>query len=151
MQANKEYLQLLRKLPVFAQLSASQTETLLGHMDEVIFPEGTPLFQEGDHGDRLYYIIAGFLEVLKTSGSNQSRVLASMGPGESLGEMAIIDELPRSATVVARSEVHALVLTREAFDQVVHEEPAIGVEVLKGLARRLSMNLRYTDFLTVRE
>ncbi len=151
MQVNPEYLQLLRKMPVFAQLSKSQTETLLEHMEEATFPEGTPLFQEGDHGDRLYYIVAGFLEVVKTSASSQTRVLASMGPGESLGEMAIIDELPRSATVVARSEVHALVLTREAFDQVVHEEPAIGVEVLKGLARRMSMNLRYTDFLTVKD
>lgn len=149
MQVNTEHLQLLLKMPVFAQLSKSQTEALLGHMEEAIFPEGTPLFQEGDHGDRLYYIIGGFLDVVKAAGTSQSRVLASMGPGESLGEMAIIDELPRSATVVARSEVHALVLTREAFDQIVHEEPAIGVEILKGLARRMSMNLRYTDFLTV--
>ena len=77
--------------------------------------------------------------------------LAALGVGELVGEMAIIDELPRSATVVARSEVHALVLTREAFDQVVNDEPAIGVEILKGLARRMSMNLRYTDFLTVNE
>ena len=150
MQVNEEYLQLLRKMPVFAQLTKSQTEALLAHMDEETFAEGTPLFSEGDHGDRLYYIIAGFLEVVKEHGANR-RVLASMGPGESLGEMAIIDELPRSATVVARSDVHALMLTREAFDQVVHEEPAIGVEVLKGLARRMSMNLRYTDFLTVND
>lgn len=151
MQVNTEYLQLLRKMPVFAQLSTAQSEALLGYMEEEIFPEDTPLFEEGDHGDRLYYIIAGFLEVVKKSGASKARVLASMGPGESLGEMAIIDELPRSATVVARSEVHALVLTREAFDKVVHDEPTIGVEVLKGLARRLSMNLRYTDFLTVNE
>lgn len=151
MQVNEEYLQLLRRMPVFAQLSKSQTEVLLGHMEEVTFPESSALFEEGDHGDRLYYIIAGFLEVVKAAGTSQARILASMGPGESLGEMAIIDELPRSATVVARSEVHALVLTREAFDQVVHEESAIGVEVLKGLARRMSMNLRYTDFLTVSE
>ena len=151
MQVNEEYLQLLRKMPVFAQLSKSQIEVLLGQMEEVIIPAGSALFEEGDHGDRLYYIIAGFLEVIKAAGSNQARTLASMGPGESLGEMAIIDELPRSATVVARSEVHALVLTREAFDQVVNDEPAIGVEILKGLARRMSMNLRYTDFLTVNE
>ncbi|MDF1780600.1 MAG: cyclic nucleotide-binding domain-containing protein [Alcanivoracaceae bacterium] len=151
MQVNEEYLQLLRKMPVFAQLSKSQIEVLLGHMEEVIFPAGSALFEEGDHGDRLYYIIAGFLEVVKAAGTSQARTLASMGPGESLGEMAIIDELPRSATVAARSEVHALVLTREAFDQVVHDEPAIGVEILKGLARRMSMNLRYTDFLTVNE
>ena len=151
MRVNEEYLELLRRMPVFARLSRSQTEVLLGHMEDTTFAEDAPLFKEGDHGDRLYYIVAGFLEVVKSQGEGRARVLASMGPGETLGEMAIIDDLPRSATVVARSEVHALVLTREAFEQVVNEEPVIGVEILKGLARRMSMNLRYTDFLTVKE
>ena len=108
---------------------------------------GQLIFSEGDTGDFVCFITKGILDVLKKNEKGKNAVIASLNRGRSLGEMALLDDYPRSATVRAKTRSTLLILTRKGFEQVLEKHPQIGIKMLKGLAKILSMNLRKTSSL----
>jgi CRP-like cAMP-binding protein len=86
-------------------------------------------------------VVEGELSVIKRADDGDTTI-AKVGKGESVGEMAIIDGLTRSADVVAATETQVLILKRDDFDKLVAEQPEIGVKILRSLAKALSMTLR---------
>ena len=96
------------------------------------------IFSEGDRGDAMLLILSGEVRVLKC-GKRQSDAneIAKRGPGDFLGEMALVDESQRFATVVATTECDVLVFTRQNFEKVIQEQPALAVEVLRSLSGKL--------------
>jgi CRP/FNR family cyclic AMP-dependent transcriptional regulator len=94
--------------------------------------DGELLFREGEPGDFMYVVRSGQLE-LRSSG----RVLEVVGPGGLIGEMALIDPAPRSATAVARGACSVAPVNLDTFDQLVKRVPRLALEVMRIMARRL--------------
>lgn len=142
-QAINEFLRL--NIPIFSRLKDNELQVIEKYMNLVETNPEKILFQEGDKGDYICFILDGSLDVLKKSDAGDDILIATLSKGRSLGEMAVIDELPRSATVKARTRAILLTLSRENLNYILAEHSNIGVKILKGIARLVSLNLRKTS------
>lgn len=102
-----------------------------------LVPAGTVVFQEGEAANKAYVVERGELEVRKRDAGGVERVLATLGPGDWVGEMALLLNLPRSATVVATKDSELRPVTAENFDHVIAEHPTETARLLKQLSERL--------------
>lgn len=117
----------------------------MAYIEPIDLTSGEILFEEGDIGDYVCFIISGSLEVMKmTTWQNLTTVIATLYEGSCIGEMALIDHAPRSATIRAHENTKLAILTQKAFDVMVASEPELGVNILKGVAQTISDNLRAT-------
>lgn len=135
---------LLLTLPIFQGLGAQELRTLEPYFKVMDLEAGKTLFQEGALGNYVCFVVKGALDVLKRVETGDV-VLTTIREGGSIGEMSIIDEFPRSATVKARTDVTLVILTRTDFEHISSDRPELGFGILKGLAGLLSMNLRKTS------
>lgn len=128
----------LRQVPLFNHLTPEDLQQIAEIAAERIFPPGEYLCREGDLGDELFVIIEGQVRV--TKGSNgAARTLRTMQAGDHIGELAILREGPRSASVVAEGgDVRALVIGGEAFKAILRDRPEVAMAMLASLAERLS-------------
>ncbi len=108
----------LRNVPLFAGLPTADLARLRSVAQEVRLAPGAVLFQEGDAGDRAFVIASGEVEIVKAS-EGREVLLAVRTPGEVIGEMALLEETPRTATVRARSDAVLLALGKEQFDALL--------------------------------
>jgi len=136
---------LILNIPILARLKDKELRTIEKYMNLIDVIPGQTVFKEGDRGDYVCFVVDGALDVVKESASGESIVIATLSKGGSIGEMAVIDELPRSATIKARSKSTLITLSQENFNYILAEHSAIGVKILKGITRLLSMNLRKTS------
>lgn len=137
---------ILKNFLFFSFLEPEQFEYISQYLDTFELNAGDILFEEGEDGDFVCFVLAGGLEVLKfDSWHYEANVIATAGQGNSIGEMALMDRAPRSATVRAVSDTHLAVLTQRAFDSLYDDEPKIAVNVLRGLILVMSENLRDTS------
>jgi len=97
------------------------------------FAAGEFVFKAGDPGETMYIITEGEVDILDGSGT----ALDTAGPGSIVGELALIDDEPRSATVVARTDCRLVAVDRRRFEYMVQETPLFGIAVMKVLADRL--------------
>ncbi len=137
--------EMLLELPIFQGLEADELRGLEPYFKVMDLREGETLFREGSTGNYVCFLVSGVLDVLKRVEPGEEVVLSTLREGRSIGEMSIIDEFPRSATVKARTDATLVILTRPDFEQIASDRMDIGFEILKGLARLLSMNLRKTS------
>jgi CRP-like cAMP-binding protein len=126
-------IELIRKVPLFAHCSKAEIAQIASLADELRLPEGTALIREGERGREFFVIVAGAVDVKK-----KGRKVASMGPGDFAGEIALISDVPRTATVTASTEVDVLVLTDRGFRALVERSPSIQAKVLRALADRVA-------------
>ncbi len=139
-----ELRKLLRTVEMFSGLSDNQIEKLAGSFEEQEYKRDEILFSQGQQGDRLYLIRDGFVEVLVDSGdASNSKAILNLGPGQSVGEMSLIDTGLRSATCRAASD-NTLVasITRDAFERLCESDPALGYRIMRNIAADLSFRLR---------
>lgn len=134
----------------FDSLDEQDLALVCRHLYILDLDPGKLLFKEGDKGDCVYFVVDGELDVLKDAGSGRraglDRVLiTSLVKGKSIGEMSVIDRTPRSATAKARTKATLVGLTLEDFDSICEEHPRVGIKILKGISRLLSMNMRKTS------
>ncbi len=125
-------IELLKNVPLFAGCSKAELKRLASIADEIDLREGTVLTREGRAGHEFFVLIEGTVRV--TTGS---RNVTDLGPGDWLGEIALLAKGPRTATVTATSPVRTLVITDRDFRHTVSEMPSIAVKVLTGVAERL--------------
>ena len=110
--------------------------------------QGETLFIEGEPGDRVFFIMSGRVQVIKTLASGESRELAVLGESDIVGEMAVLDGRPRSATVTALDETEVLVVLKDSFLASMEQQPKLAINFLKLLALRIDqMNERFKDAL----
>jgi CRP-like cAMP-binding protein len=126
-------IELLKKVPLFAGCSKSELSQLAKTADELDVREGTVLTREGRAGREFFVLISGTAKVTKSG-----RKVADLGPGDWLGEIALITDSPRTATVTATSPVDLLVITDRRFRTVVETMPSIALKVLSTVGERLS-------------
>lgn len=138
-------IELLFNVPMFDTLQGDELRIVAKQMNFIDLGKGEILFKEGERGDYVCFVVEGSLDVLKATGGGEYVVLASLPKGRSIGEMAVIDDFPRSATVRARDSATLVILTRKGFDLILEKHPQVGVKILKGIARLLSQNLRQTS------
>ncbi|HTU02467.1 MAG TPA: cyclic nucleotide-binding domain-containing protein [Candidatus Sulfotelmatobacter sp.] len=141
-EALPKMLDLLCTVPIFDDLRVADLTLLAKHMTCYEIGEGDVLFVEGERGHYVCFVVEGELEVSKVSASGTRTVLTRLSRGQSIGEMAVIDEAPRSATVTALTASRLLTFSRGDFEALLDEHPAIGIRILKGIARVLSRHLR---------
>lgn len=107
------------------------------------FPAGSTIFSEGEPGDSIGLISSGSVEVKKESDfAGKHIVLARLKKGSIIGEFAMFDEHPRSATVVAIEDSELLILSRQALESFLEHHPSAGIKLLKGISRILTIRLR---------
>jgi CRP/FNR family cyclic AMP-dependent transcriptional regulator len=135
----------LISLPIFSTFNVDEISLLSKHMSYIYLKKGEHLFVEGDQGNFMGFVVTGILEVLKRSETGDNITLARLTKGSSIGEMAIIDKSPRSATVIARQSTTMVTLTEKGFDLLAERHPALGIKVIKKIARLLSLNMRRTS------
>lgn len=132
-------------IPLFDRLDANELNLLSEHMNYFEIKKGDILFREGDKGDYVCFIVDGELAVMKEAAEGKHVVIARLSRGRTIGEMSIIDHTPRSATVKAQSSSTLVILTEKGLETILEKHPKIGIKILKGLARLLSMNMRRTS------
>ncbi len=163
----------LKHNPMFANLDDYSFQIVENYLSFKALEAGEVLFEEGDRGNFMAIVVAGKLDILKETqrstsvnaskdddeatlplecepdvvGDDDENVtrLSTIKQGDSIGEMAMIDELPRSATVRAIERSGLILLPNKDFERILQEHPRIGIEMLKGVARKLSINLRRTS------
>ena len=126
-------IELLKKVPLFTGCSKSELRELAKTADELDLRQGTVLTREGRPGREFFVLIDGNAEVTK-----KGKKIAELGPGDWLGEIALITDSPRTATVTASTPVDVLVITDRRFRSVVETMPSIAMKVLASVGERLS-------------
>ena len=130
--ARDEKLDLLRRIPLFSGLGNREIERLGQLTDEIDLPAGRVLMRQGDSGSELFVIVSGGATV-----ERDGEALSPCSAGDILGEIALIDGGPRSATVTLSEPSRLLVLTRSAFLSLMDEFPSVRGTVLETLAQRV--------------
>jgi hypothetical protein len=131
-----ERILLLREIPIFADLSPEDLELVANIAREEWYPQSTVIFHQGEEGHMMFVIVEGRVDVVRTiRGAEQ--VLAQRGPGEFVGEMAIIESVPRLATLRTQSDVRVLAIEGETFKEILRERPDVSFAVLRNVSRRL--------------
>lgn len=113
-----------------------------------LYQQGQNLFCEGDPGDRVFFIMSGRVQVSKKLANGETRELAVLGEGDIVGEMAVLDGRPRSATVSALEPTEVLEVAKDHFLASMEQQPKLAINFLKLLALRIDqMNERFKDAL----
>jgi CRP-like cAMP-binding protein len=128
---------------VCAGLLPEQCAVLEALVERRVYAKGAAVMEEGDRSDEVYLIARGAASAtVHVDGHGRENRLATFSAGTVFGEMALLDEAPRSATVRADDELVCYVLSREAFARLTREHDAVAITLLANLARELSARLR---------
>ena len=130
-------IQFLRQVALFRSLSDKALLDLSAITIEQTIPPKNMVFKEGDKGDALYIVKSGKVNVLKRNSSGADSVLVSLGKGAVIGDMAIIDDQPRSASIATIQETTFLILTKDDFRNLLADVPEISFQILKMTTERL--------------
>ncbi len=133
-----ERILFLRQVPIFSHLAPEDLQQIAELTSERVFEDGDYICREGELGDELFVIVEGQVCVAKQSNGTM-RTLRTLQAGEQIGELAILREQPRSASVIAEgSHVRALVLRGNALQAILRDRPPVALAMLSSLADRLS-------------
>jgi len=136
------------QVPLFASIPSGQLQELVTSLHQIVLPPDTILIHEGDSGDTLYVVLEGRMDVVKAFGTPEEQLLKTLTCGEFFGEMSLLDpQRIRTASVVSRTAVRLLEMSRKDFDALLRSWP----EAAYDLAKVLSGRLRDTDNATIRE
>jgi CRP-like cAMP-binding protein len=126
----------LRNIPMFAKVDPARLKLLAFTSDRLRYTAGDQLFHEGDDGDAAYVILDGEADILVDTDEGQVKV-ATLGKNDIIGEIAILCDVPRTATVVAHGNLEILRVSKEGFFHLVTQFPQVGIEVMSALAAKL--------------
>jgi CRP-like cAMP-binding protein len=129
----------LRKVPLFSNIEPARLKLMAFASERLTFKEGERLFAQGDAGDAAYIILEGSAEVLVKSDGHEIRV-ATIKKNEIVGEIAILCDVPRTASVAAVEKLVTLKLTKELFLRMAREFPDMALEIMRVLAHRLEQS-----------
>jgi CRP-like cAMP-binding protein len=132
----KEEVEMLRRIPLFAHVEPSKLKLLAFTSERVAFETGQVLFRQGDMGDAAYIIMEGEADVLVDAPTGPVAV-AMLGRDAIVGEIAILCDVPRTATVQARQRLVCLRISKDLFLRLINEFPQMATAVMRELALRL--------------
>jgi CRP/FNR family cyclic AMP-dependent transcriptional regulator len=127
----------LARAPLFSRLDAAYLDQLARLTREREYKAGDIILREGEPGIALFVVQSGKVQILRHAGQPDEQVLGEHGPGGFFGEMTLIDESPRSATVRAKEDTTCLGLWRVEFLVAVREQPDIAIRMMREMSHRL--------------
>lgn len=143
---------MLETIPLFANLQENERVLLERHAKTRSFPKHAILINEGDETDSLYLILSGRVRVFMSDSNGKEIILNEQGAGQHFGELALIDDAPRSASVMALENTRVAVISRQDFRKVLAESPEMACTLIRELAQRvrvLSENVKNLALLDV--
>ena len=125
-------VELLRRIPLFSPCSEAELDSIAAIADELKFRAGTVLVRQGDPGREMFVLIEGTVDV-----ERGGEKVNALGPGDFIGEGALLMRKPRNATITATSPIRALVITDMNFQRLLESDPQMAAKVRETLAGRL--------------
>ncbi len=146
MNQNKDnFIAILKDLDIFAEVDYNALSVLCGMFEEKIYTQDDIIFKENSMGDSMMVVASGKVRISQVMDSAAEEALVVLKKGEHFGEMALLEELPRSATVFAHTNAIIFEISREKFMNFLSSFPGDGIKILLKLSRELSSRLRETD------
>jgi CRP/FNR family cyclic AMP-dependent transcriptional regulator len=128
-----EKVELIKRAPLFWNCSKRQLQQIAQIADEIDLREGKEMTRQGERGREFFVLLEGDADVIK-----DGRTINRLGSGDFFGEIALVSDTPRTATVTATSPVRTLVITDRSFRRLMEDQPEIQGKVLAALAARLA-------------
>jgi CRP-like cAMP-binding protein len=125
-------IRLLSGVALFSPCAKHELRRIAALVDEIEAPKGKTLAREGDFGGEFFVVVKG-----TATAKRNGRKVGTIGPGSFFGELALLDQGPRAATVTADSDMRLLVLTSRAFSSLLEDVPSVSRRILRGMAERL--------------
>lgn len=129
-------VEILRQIPLFANIEPAKLKLMAFASERLTFKSGQALFVQGDMGDAAYIVVEGTADVLVDTPSGALTV-ATLTRNDIVGEIAILCDVPRTATVTSTSELTTLKITKDLFFRMLTDFPEMGIEIMRVLAHRL--------------
>src|SRR6478672_1992012 len=127
-----QFIDHLSQVPLFSALSRKELGLVARRAEDVVVPAGKVLVSEGETGQQFFVIMSGTAKLTR-----RGRKIATLGPGDAFGELALLDKHPRNATVTAETPLEVVVLGQREFGGLIDEVPGFARKLLAGMARRL--------------
>jgi CRP/FNR family cyclic AMP-dependent transcriptional regulator len=128
---------MLENVPIFAQLDPSDLEEIAQLAVTRAFPKNAVVVTEGDLGNSMYIIAKGRVKVFLTSDEGKEVILNTLGPNGSFGELALLDDEPRSASVMTLEPSSLMIISRPSFERCLADKPKIAVGLIRALVQRV--------------
>lgn len=135
----------LERIRLFAELEAPELALVHQESETVSLQPEQVVFREGEPGDALYALISGSVRVVRKRPSGEEEVLALLSPGECFGEISLVDDESRSATVIANEPSELIRIRRETFNRLVTEDHQLALKLYRALVQILCERLRATN------
>lgn len=141
--------EILRKIPIFQDLSNREFKIIAKILYERVYEVGEYMFETGQPGAAMFIIKEGAIQITRTSKSGEELVLATIGNGEFVGELALLDSSPRSASAFVIKQTLALAIFRSDLEKLFESSPELGNKVMRRLATVIGMRLKATNDLLI--
>jgi CRP-like cAMP-binding protein len=141
----KSMIDVLKKIHLFENLSDSELEKILPACVKETFAKDSVIFKEGDPGDKCYIVTCGAVRISKFIPNVGEEALAVLKTGDYFGEMALIDNFPRSAHAIANDDADVFAIKKNDLDKVLTDDKELGYKLLWTFTRTLSKRLRETN------
>ena len=135
--AHEENKAFLRRVPLFSALNEHQLDTLAAGSARRSYPKGRTIVSEGEPSQSLYILLAGRAKVQRSDSEGKEVIITVLGSGEFIGEMSLIDDAPRSASVITLEPCEFMAVGKDAFKAMLAQSPEVSMNVMRGLVRRL--------------
>ena len=142
MASKKDIASFLARVPMFQGLTASQTQRLAGRFVRRSYASGVDIVTQGRGGAGLFVVVSGRAEVIRVRTDGTTAVLNVFGPTDFFGELALLDDAPRTASVVCTEETECLVLSQWEFLGALREDSEMGIVILQELVKRFRRALQ---------
>jgi CRP/FNR family transcriptional regulator, cyclic AMP receptor protein len=138
MMTKKQIISFLKQTHLFGEVAERGLETIAEYVKENTYERGGLIFSEGEKGDTLHIIAKGSVKITKYTKEGRTKTLAILKEKDGFGEMALLTEEARSATVEALEKAITLSITKEKFEYLIKKEPSISLQIIKTLCHRLA-------------
>jgi CRP-like cAMP-binding protein len=132
----------LKENALFKDFSDKEIAVLSKFFEEKTIQAPTPLFLENMKGESMYIVVAGAITLSKMLAEGEHKTLTTMGEGDFFGEMALVEDGPRSVSAIVAQDAQVLVLRRKEFEKLMEEAPKVAVKVVIGMYKTLSDRIR---------
>lgn len=146
-QQHSEDLEFFRNVTLFYGLTSHQLGRIFHAMQKRRYHVGERLFQEGQIGKAVFIVRSGQVELTRETNDGKNRVLGKLGPGQIFGEMALLEQLPRTASATVIEDGDIYLLYTAALESLIQHHPQIGVKLLRNMSVMLSALLRRTNHM----
>lgn len=144
---NQTLIKLLKDIPLFSVLDKRELKTVASLMYERGFEKGEFMFETGQPGAAMFVILDGEVKIVREANDGALVELATLGKGDFLGELALLDSSPRSASALANERTKAMAIFREDLNKLLDTHPVLGGKVMKELAITIGKRLKATNDL----